>query len=40
MTQTRGTFPELNSNYKKPAKKVAPLPLHKYVKPAAPKKGK
>lgn len=44
MTQTRGGFPELNTNYKKPAgvKKVTPLPLHKYTKPAkpAPKKGK
>lgn len=33
MTQTRGSFPELNSNYKKPAK-VKPLPIHKVIKPA------
>lgn len=44
MTQVRGSFPELNSNYKKPAK-VRPLPIHKYTaapaKPkAAPKRGK
>lgn len=38
MTQTRGSFPELNSNYKKPRPKVKPLPLHKYVSPATPKK--
>ena len=39
MTQTRGGFPDLYSNYKKPAK-VKPLPIHKVIKPAAPKKAK
>jgi hypothetical protein len=37
MTQTRGTFPELNTNYRKP-KGIKPLPIQRFFgAPAAPR---